>query len=308
MESSPPSMARFLAPRFWPTWLGLTLLRLIILLPYPLILLVGTAMGRAMYHLLPRRRYIADTNVALCFPHLGKPAQQAIVRESFEASAIALFESALSWWGSERRLSKLYRVEGIEHLQQALAGGKGAILLSGHYTTVEISGRVLILGIDNFHPVYKRARNELFNAVMSRARDTISAGALENSDMRAILRTLKKGEIVWYAPDQDFGAERSVFAPFFGVPTATLTTTARLAKLSGAPVLPQYSLRLPGAKGYLVKILPPLENFPSGDDVADATRVNQAIEIGVNEAPGQYLWVHRRFKTRPPGEPPLYQR
>jgi len=126
--------------------------------------------------------------------------------------------------------------------------------------------------------------------------------------MRAILRTLKKGEIVWYAPDQDFGTERSVFAPFFGVPTATLTTTARLAKLTGAPVLPQFSRRLPGSQGYLVTILPPLENFPSGDDVVDATRVNQVIETGVKEAPGQYLWVHRRFKSRPPGEPPLYKR
>jgi len=299
-------MARFIAPRFWPTWIGLALLRVTILLPYPVLLLLGKGIGRAMFHLLPRRRRVAETNVSLCFPHLDQKARQAIIRESFEASAIAIFESALSWWGSEKRFSHLYRIEGLEHLQQALAGGKGVILLSGHYTTVEISGRVLILHLANFHPVYKRARNALFNEVMTRARERISAGALENTDMRSILRTLKKGEIVWYAPDQDFGMERSVFAPFFGVPTATLTTTARLSKLTGAPVLPQFSQRLPGGQGYLVKILPPLENFPSGDDVADATRVNQAIEIGVNEAPGQYLWVHRRFKSRPPGEPPLY--
>ncbi len=308
MERSQFSMMRFIAPRFWPTWIGLALLRVTILLPYPVLLMLGKGIGWAMFHLLPRRRYVAETNVALCFPHLGRQAQQAIVRESFESSTIAIFESALSWWGSERRFRNLYRIEGIEHLQKALAEGKGAILLSGHYTTLEISGRVLILHLDNFHPVYKRARNELFNEVMTQARERISAGVLENTDMRALLRTLKKGGIVWYAPDQDFGTESSVFAPFFGVPTATLTTTARLTKLSGAPVLPQFSRRLPGAQGYLVKILPPLENFPSGDDVIDATRVNQAIETGVSEAPGQYLWVHRRFKSRPPGEPPLYQR
>lgn len=308
MESEAFKAGRFVAPRFWPTWLGLALLRLFALLPYPLLLQLGKLLGAAIYHLVPKRRHVAEVNIAHCFPQLGADQRRQLVRESFNASAIALFEGGMSWWGSERRLRPLQRIEGLEHLQQALAQGKGAILLGGHYTTLEISGRLLAFHTDGIHPIYKPARNALFDAVMVSARKRLFDGLLDNSDMRAILRTLKRGKIIWYAPDQDFGTERSVFAPFFGIPTATLTTTARLAKLSGAPLLPFYSQRLPGTQGYLLKILPPLHDFPSGDDVLDATRVNQVIEAGVSLAPGQYLWVHRRFKSRPPGEPPLYQR
>lgn len=308
MENPAFKASRFIAPRFWPTWLGLALLRLFSLLPYPILLMLGRLLGGAFYYLVPRRRHVAEVNIAHCFPHLDKREQQRRVRESFDSSAIALFEGGISWWGSEQRLRKMHRIEGIEYLQQALAQGKGAILLGGHYTTLEISGRLLALHTDHIYPIYKPARNALFDAVMVNARKRLFDGLLDNSDMRTILRTLKQGGIIWYAPDQDFGTERSVFAPFFGVPTATLTATARLAKLSGAPLLPFYSQRLPGTQGYLLRILPSLENFPSGDDVADATRVNQVIEAGVRMAPGQYLWVHRRFKSRPPGEPPLYQR
>ncbi|HEY0635880.1 MAG TPA: LpxL/LpxP family Kdo(2)-lipid IV(A) lauroyl/palmitoleoyl acyltransferase [Gammaproteobacteria bacterium] len=308
MESSSFQPSRFLAPRFWPTWLGLGLLRLLSGLPYPLLLRLGRGIGGLIYHLAARRRHVAEVNIAHCFPHLDAHEQQRLVRESFDSSAIALFEGVMSWWGSAPRLRRLQRIEGVEHLHQALALGKGAILLGGHYTTLEISGRLLAFHTDRIYPIYKPARNALFDAVMVSARQRLFDGLLDNSDMRAILRTLKQGKIIWYAPDQDFGMERSVFAPFFGVQTATLTTTARLAKLSGAPLLPFYSQRLPGSQGYLLTILPPLENFPSGEDVQDATRVNQVIEAGVNLAPGQYLWVHRRFKSRPPGEPPLYQR
>lgn len=308
MESPAFKARDFLAPRFWPTWFGLGLLRLTVLLPYPLLLWLGRRLGGLTYHLVARRRHVAEVNVALCFPPLERKRQQQLVRESIDSSVIALFEGGLSWWGSEARLRRLQRIEGLEHLQQALAQGKGAILLGGHYTTLEISGRLLALHTKGIHPIYKPARNALFDAVMVSSRQRLFDGLLDNSEMRTILRTLKQGNILWYAPDQDFGMASAVFAPFFGVPTATLTTTARLARLSGAPLLPFYSQRLPGSEGYLLTILPPLQDFPSGDEVADATRVNQVIEAGVSAAPGQYLWVHRRFKSRPAGAPPLYQR
>ena len=301
MESTSLKASRFFALRFWPTWLGLGLLRLCSQLPYPLLLMLGKGIGGIIYHLVPKRRHVAQVNIAHCFPQLDPREQQRLVRESFDSSAIALFEGGMSWLGSEKRLRQLHRIEGIEYLQRALSQGKGAILLGGHYTTLEISGRLLAFHTDRIYPIYKPARNPLFDAVMVTARKRLFDGLLDNSDMRTILRTLKQGGIIWYAPDQDFGTERSVFAPFFGVQTATLTTTARLAKLSAAPLLPFYSQRLPGTAGYLLKIMPPLEHFPSGDDVADATRVNQVIEAGVREAPGQYLWVHRRFKGRPGG-------
>ena len=219
-----------------------------------------------------------------------------------------MFETALSWWGSAKQLRAVQHIEGLEHLHAARAVGKGVILLGGHYTTLEISGRLLAFHTDGIQPIYKPAHNALYEAVMAGARKRLFDDLLDNSDMRAILRSLKAGKIIWYAPDQDFGRERSVFAPFFGVPTATLTTTARLARLSHAPVLPLYSERLPGNRGYLLRIGAPLADFPSGDDLLDATAVNTAIEAQVRRTPDQYLWIHKRFKTRPVGEPNLYKR
>jgi KDO2-lipid IV(A) lauroyltransferase len=182
------------------------------------------------------------------------------------------------------------------------------ILLGGHYTTLEISGRLLAFHTDGIQPIYKPAHNALYEAVMAGARKRLFDDLLDNSDMRTILRNLKRGKIIWYAPDQDFGRDRSVFAPFFGVPTATLTTTSRLARLSGAPVLPFSSERLPQGRGYVIRIHAPLPDFPSGDDVADASAVNAVIEAQVRRTPEQYLWVHKRFKTRPLGEPGVYRR
>jgi len=215
-------------------------------------------------------------------------------------------ETAFSWWGSETRLQNLYHLEGEEHLQNALQQGKGALLLGGHYTTLEISGRFLAFHTNDLQPIYKPARNQLFNTLMVVSRSRLFDRLLANREFRTILRSLKDNKVVWYAPDQDFGREQSVFAPFMGVSTATLTMTSRLAKSSGAPVLPFYSQRLPGSEGYLIKLLPPLQNFPSGDDVADSTLINETIEQQVRNAPEQYLWLHRRFKTRPPGEENIY--
>ncbi len=298
----------FLAPRHWPTWLGLGLLRLCALLPYPLLLLLGDAVGLLMYALVAPRRRVAQTNIRLCFPELDAAAREKLVRATFRSAAISIFENALSWWGSDRRMRRLYRIEGLEHYEAARAQGKGIILLGGHYTTLEISGRFLAYHVAGLQPIYKRAHNPLYEALMSAMRKRLFDDLLLNTDMRTIVRNVKAGKVVWYAPDQDFGRERSVFAPFMGVATATLTTTARLARLTGAPVLPYYSERLPGLQGYLIRLLPPLENFPSGDDVADATLTNTVLERQVRAAPAQYLWIHRRFKTRPEGEPDLYRR
>jgi KDO2-lipid IV(A) lauroyltransferase len=307
MSDDTPSLRPFLAPRHWPMWLGLGLLRLCALLPYPALLLLGGGLGRLMYRLIPKRRHIARTNLRLCFPELDETAREKLVRATFRAAAISVFENALSWWGGERRLRRLYRIEGLEHYAAARAQGKGVILLGGHYTTLEISGRFLAFHIDGLQPIYKRAHNPLYEAVMVRQRRRLFDDLLQSTDMRTIVRNVKAGKTVWYAPDQDFGRERSVFAPFFGVATATLTTTARLARLTGAPVLPYVSERLPGAQGYRIALLPALEGFPGGDDLADATRVNAVLEQQVRAMPEQYLWIHRRFKTRPEGEPDLYR-
>jgi KDO2-lipid IV(A) lauroyltransferase len=281
-------------------------MRLVAAMPYGMQLFVGRRLGDLMYLLSRRRRQVARINLELCFPELGADARHELLRRCFQSAGISLTESAFSWWGDEARLRRLYRIEGLEHLDEPLRRGKGVLLLGGHYTTLEISGRFLAFHTKDLQPIYKPARNALFNALMVARRSSIFDQLLLNRDMRTILRNLRNNKVVWYAPDQDFGRAQTVFAPFMGIEAASLTMTSRLASKSGAAVLPFYSQRLPGNEGYLVKLMPALENFPSGDDVADSTLINQAIERQVRRAPEQYLWLHRRFKTRPAGEKEIY--
>ncbi len=308
MNSTPDKIALtgFLHPRYWVTWIGIGLMRLIALLPYSVQLFLGRRLGDLMYLLQPGRREVARVNLELCFPELNTAARSKLVRQCFHSSGITLFETALSWWGSEARLRRLYRIEGEEHLNNALQQGNGVLLLGGHYTTLEISGRFLAFHTNDLQPIYKPARNPLFNAVMVNCRSSLFDNLLVNTDMRTIIRSLKNNKVIWYAPDQEFRGAKTVFAPFMGIQAASLTMTSRLAKVTGAPVLPYYSQRLPGTEGYLIKLMPPMQDFPSGDDVTDVTRINEAIEQQVRAAPEQYLWLHRRFKSRPPGEKDLY--
>jgi len=276
------------------------------MLPYPAQLVVGRRLGDLAMLSSKWRRRVVLINLELCFPELSKAERQRLMRLTFQSVGITLAETALSWWGSEAKLQRLHRIEGLDYLQAALSRGKGVLLLGGHYTTLEISGRLLALHCDAVQPIYKPARNKMFNAMMVASRSRLFDGLLDNKDMRTIIRSLKQNKVVWYAPDQDFSRAQNVFAPFMGIDAASLNMTPRLAKVSGAAVLPFYSQRLPGNQGYLIRIMPPFENFPSGDDIADTTRINAAIERQVRDAPEQYLWLHRRFKTRPAGEKSLY--
>lgn len=285
--------------------MGLGLLRVTAMLPYGWILLMGKMLGWLSFYLLPGRRRITRTNIRLCFPELNERQQRQLIKQIFYESSIALLESPLAWWGSDKKLKAIHRVEGLEHLQQAQTEGKGIILLGAHYTTLEIGGRLLAYHTD-WCPTFKRAHNKLFNAVMATSRQRVHGRLLASSDMRGIINYLKQNGIIWFAPDQDFGRRGSVFAPFMNVATSTLTMSARLAKTTGATMLPMYSERLPGTAGYLVRIGKPIEDFPSGNDVKDATAINRAIEDQVRRTPAQYLWGHRRFKTRPYGEPLVY--
>ncbi|MDH5785095.1 MAG: LpxL/LpxP family Kdo(2)-lipid IV(A) lauroyl/palmitoleoyl acyltransferase [Chromatiales bacterium] len=297
--------SRFLAPSHWPTWLGLGVMRLIALLPWRLQIAIGSALGTLLFHLIPSRRRVAEINLRLCMPELSDVQRHGLIRDNFRATAISIFEGAMSWWGSDRRIKPLYHIEGLEHLEAARALGRGVILLGGHYTTLEISGRFLAYHVEGLQPIYKPARNPLFEAVLAHSRRRLFDDLLNSNDMRTIIRNLKRGKVVWYAPDQDFGRDRSIFAPFFGVATATLTATAKMAKLSKAPLLPYTSERLSDGR-FVIRLQPALEHFPSGDDLADATRTNRIIEEQVRRVPEQYLWVHKRFKTRPEDEEGLY--
>jgi KDO2-lipid IV(A) lauroyltransferase len=291
--------------RYWPTWAGIAVLWCLSHLPFAWQLATGRWLGRIVYQLAARRRSIAAVNVSLCFPELSASERDRIVAEQFVSMGIGVLETAMSWWAAERRLQGLARVDGLEHLQAACGKGKGVILLSAHFTTLEIGGRLLALQAP-FHVLYREHKNAAFDRVMKAARRKHFGKAIPRGDLRGLLQSLRDNVPVWYAPDQDHGREQSVFVPFFGIPAATITATSRLARISGAAVVPFFQTRLPDARGYQLTLYPPLDNFPGESVAEDTRRINRIIETGIRKQPGQYLWAHRRFKTRPEGEPDVY--
>ncbi|MBL8258758.1 MAG: LpxL/LpxP family Kdo(2)-lipid IV(A) lauroyl/palmitoleoyl acyltransferase [Candidatus Competibacteraceae bacterium] len=298
---------RFLAPRYWPIWLGLGLMKLMVALPFRWQLAIGGQAGRWLGKLARRRRRIAAINLELCFPDLSPTQRATLLEAHFAALGMGLFETALAWWAPDARLRGLARIEGAEHLEQAMARGKGVILLTGHFTTLELGARFMTLR-QPFHAMYRPHKNRFYEIAQRHQREwRCKLPPLPRDDLRGLLRAFKRGRAVWYAPDQNLGARNSVFVPFFGVTACTITATSRLAALSGAAVVPYFPKRLPGATGYEVVILPALADFPSADVEADTRRINQLLEQHVRQAPEQYLWVHRRFKTQPPGKSSPYQ-
>jgi KDO2-lipid IV(A) lauroyltransferase len=303
------SLLPLLAPGHWPTWVGIGLLRVLAsLLPMGALYALGGWLGRLAMPFAGRRRGITETNIGLCFPDLPAAERRRLVREHFEALGMAVFEFCLGWWAPDRRLQDRVRVEGLENLRAALERGKGVILLSAHFTTLEIGGRFLAMhgrGLP-LNAMYRRSDDPVVELVLRERRRQQFGEPIGRDDVRAMLRALRNNEIVWYAFDQNFRSKHAVFAPFFSIPAATNTATSRLAQATGAAVVPFFTRRLDDGVSYLQRIDPALTGFPSGDPQADATRLNGLIEAWVREAPEQYLWSHRRFKTRPPGETPYY--
>ena len=296
----------FLTPRYWPIWLGLRLMKLMAVLPFSWQLAVGGQAGRWIGKIARRRRRIAKINLELCFPEMSPIQRATLLEDHFAALGIGFFETAMAWWAPDEKLRSLAGVEGTEHLEQALARGKGVILMTGHFTTLELAAR-FITWYYPFHAMYRPHKNPLYEAVMRRERERQSRlTPLTRDDIRGMLRGLKQGHAVWYAPDQNYGAPNSLFIAFFGIPALTITATSRLARMSGAAVVPYFPKRLSGTSGYQVTILPALEDFPSENPAADALRINQLFEEQIRRTPEQYLWVHRRFKTRPPGSNAIY--
>ena len=291
--------------RYWPTWMVIAVLWCLSHLPFTWQLAIGRFIGRTFQQFAGRRRAIAAVNLSLCFPELSAGERDTILAEQFISMGIGVLEMAMSWWAPARRLKKLARVEGLQHLQDALDRDKGVILLSAHFTTLEIGGRLLALHAP-FHVMYREHKNAAFDRVMKSARIRHFGKAIPRGDLRGMLRSLQHNMPVWYAPDQDYGREQSIFVPFFGIPAASITATSRLARLSGAAVVPFFQTRLPGARGYRLTLYPPLDNFPGASVEEDTQRVNDIIEARIREQPGQYLWAHRRFKNRPEGEAQVY--
>ncbi len=275
-------------------------------LPWRWQIRTGRLLGRLLYHMSARRRHVTRTNIRLCFPELTREEQAQRVREVFANNGIGLFETAMAWWTPREKLRGHITFKGREHLDAALAQGKGVILLGAHFSTLDLGG----LLFSEYYPVdamYRRHNNPLMEKLITRGRLRYFGQAIERSDIRRVVRALRKNHIIWYAPDQDFGRKQSVYAPFFGVPAATITATTRMVKLNGSPILMLAQHRLPDDSGYELELFPVIEPFPTGDEEADATRINAEIERAIRKDPAQYMWVHRRFKTHPKGKGYLYR-
>lgn len=301
----PAFSAALLSPRHWLAWLGAGLLKLAVLLPYTAILRIGAAIGIVFVPLLRDRRRVVARNLELCFPELDDAARARLRSAVMRDMGIMLGEFALGWMGSEAKLAKLpVRIDGLEHLEALRAQGRGALLVGGHFSHLELCARLISRQL-RIAGMYRRMDSDVFEWIVLRARLGYADTMFDKDELRATIKYLKRGGMIWYAPDQDMRGKDSVFAPFFGIPASTITATPHLARLSGAAVIPFFHRRLPEG-GYALRLEAPLPDFPGKDVVADIARINAMVERMVCEAPEQYLWAHKRFKTRPPGLPSVY--
>jgi len=295
---------RFLAPRHWPTWLLLACMRLGARLPLPLLVLLGGVAGELLYLLALERRRVAAINLGIAYPEADAAALRRLNRACFRSVSIGILEIGLVWWAPER-VRRMTEVRGLEHLQEAGQAGQGAMLLTAHFTCIEV-GLPVLSAHATLEAMYKRPHNRLMDAFMERHRGKFTAIIAGHHAPIGLIRGLKRGHAMWYAPDQDFGGKETVFVPLFGVEATALTAPARIAGIAGVKVMPSLIERLPRGRGYVLTIDPPLEDFPSGDDVKDALAINRATEALIRRNPTQYLWIHKRYKRRPDGSFGIY--
>lgn len=297
-----------LHPRFWLTWLGFAIWYLLVLLPYRWQLGLGWCLGQLLYRIPNSRCRIARRNLELCFPDKSPQQIELLLKRNMASTGMAFFETGMGWFWPAWRLDRIYQAEGVEHLEEIQAQGQGILLVGFHWTHIDMGGKLLgrTYKVDGS---YRPHANPVYDFIQrwGRERLTQKAVAIPRKDVRAMIKTLRNGRVLWYAPDQDYGRKHSIFAPFFGVNAATITATMQLVKVGRAKLVPYEQQRLAGGKGYRLKFHPPLEHFPSGDDLKDAERINSLVEQFILAQPEQYLWVHRRFKTRPEGEPSVYR-
>ena len=266
---------------------------------------IGRLIGRVAHAAGGTRRAIVRRNIELCFPEMTPAERDTLAKAHFLALGMSLIEMGLGRWGSDKIHRKLGRLEGIEHLNSAIESGKGIILLSAHFTTLEIMGRVLALNCPPFDAVYRKNRSEFITEIQRTGRERSADDTIEKRDIKKMVRNLRKGRPVWYAPDQSYDRKGSGVVEFFGVPSMHTTATSTLARLGKAVTLPFFPRRLADGS-YVFRILPPLENFPGDDDLEDTRKYVSVLEEHVRSCPEQYLWIHRKFKNLPSGYPDYY--
>jgi len=302
------SFWHYFHPRCWPAWICYVLMKLLNYLPLRWQYTLGRGVGRLLKNIIVSRRHVVRQNIKYCFPNLDSVQREKLLRQHYDDVGISVFETTFAWNASNKRFKRViqYEAKGLEHLETARKTGQGILLLSGHFLPMELTGRIFH-EYGDFKVVARLHQNIAFEQVISRGRLRYINGIIDRNNMKTMIHYLRSGGILWYAPDQDFGPKRSVFANFMGVPTAALKATSRLAALGNAVIVPCCFARLPNTVGHLYgEIYPPLEPSSVGNEVADAQLYNDYMGNFIRRFPSQYLWLHKRFKTRPKGEPPFY--
>lgn len=270
-------------------------------------LAIGKCIGRLVRRLPLAYVRIARRNIELCLPELGAAEREDLLERHFESLGIGVCETAVTWWSDDERVRSLAQVEGLAHLHRALARGRGAILVTGHFTTIEIGTRILNTHVP-VNVLYRPTKDAVLSGFMASRIARHAQRAIRSDQIHALVSALRQNGVVSYAPDQFSRGRDAAMVPFFGTPAATTTSTSRLARITGAAVLTYFSTRLPDGRGYRGVIGPELEQFPGDDPVADAARLGALLEAEIRRQPEQYLWVHRRFKQVSPGYPNYYGR
>ena len=295
----------FWAPRYWPIWLGVGLLRLSCWLPFKWQIGIGKSIGRLAHRFAVTRRAITRRNIELCFPEFSVAERNQLALQHFEALGASLMEMALGRWAAEKKLLGMTRIEGAQHIQQTLDEGYGVMLISAHFTALDVAGHALRQFCPPYDVVYRRFRNPLTSEIVASTREVTARRVIEKSDLKAMIRSLREGIPVWYAPDQSYHLKQSALLPFFGVPAMTNIATTTIAKLGRAKAVPFWPRRLPEG-GYEILVMPPIEGLPGDDPEEDTKKYVAVLEEQIRRCPEQYYWVHRKFKNRPEHLPDVY--
>jgi len=291
-------------PKYWLLWFGVALMRLTQILPLQIQMKLGAMIGRLAKTLMGSRVNTAKRNLELCFPKMTTEEQQSLLKRNFEETGKAIFDTINAWWWSDEKVQRHMTIKGQEHVEQTLNDGHGVILFAVHCLPLEMGARIF----GQFQPgvgVYRPHDNPVMEYLQVKGRLRSNKALVPKRDLRKMVRCLRNPDVIWYTADQDFGRSSATFIPFFAMPdAATITGATTLARLGKAKVLPFSVVRNSDDKSYTIEILPPLDNFPGEDEIADAKRGNGIIEQIINQNRAQYMWLHRRFKTRPNKDDP----
>ncbi|WP_458047791.1 LpxL/LpxP family Kdo(2)-lipid IV(A) lauroyl/palmitoleoyl acyltransferase [Providencia stuartii] len=297
---------KLLHPKYATTWLGIVILFLLVQLPYKWLVRLGAFLGVNSKYFIKRRVSIIKRNLELCFPNKNRKEIDDLVIENLRSLGIALFETGIAWFWSDKRIKKLFQVKGISNYQEAIAKNKGVIIVGVHFMSLELGGRIMGLCFP-VNAMYRPHNNKAMEYIQTKGRCRSGKGMIDRKNLRFMVQELKIGKAIWFAPDQDFGRKGTVFAPFFSVKnTSTSKGTSTLAQLSHSPTLTVTLLRNRNGISYDLVLGKEIVNYPTSDTLHDAATINSVLEKEIMKAPEQYLWAHRRFKTRPDGEPSLY--